>query len=182
MSLRSISGFIAMFYLAFVCLGSLRQQKLYNEIRNGKIEKENFLNAVKSSSSHVMDDFREAAFKPLNSYVSHHLKQSMYRSGERIGEVEKNEVTKNLRQKLQGNLIYAYDRGGFSSYEGIRRCKLGGAEMAERIYYYGFKRRYHIHSFCKNQNPLRCEIFSSMEEAANRGYYPCETCVLGLER
>lgn len=182
MNLQKISIIFVVFSFSFLMIGSVKSVALQNFLREGIIEKNNFMNSVRASHTNVMDDFRGERFAGLSPYKHKNLRESLSYSEDRLLEYEKNEIFEKIyhEMKEQGSKILV--KGSRLNRNGFRNKKMGWAEMNERSYFFGYVGRYHRREDCERGREGKAAVFSSMEEAARNGFFPCEHCILGIGR
>lgn len=178
MNLQRGSIFFLSLYLGFISSGSIQKIKIYDELIRAAVGKKNFMNAVKDSCTNVMDDFRGGRYLPLSSYSYENIDNSIFHSEERYLDMERKEVLANLLKTKKGERIIVSYKGTEMKKQGMRRGKLAMAKISERKYFYGYLKRYHKRKDCGNHMSIEMSLFSSMEEAAKKGFFPCEKCIL----
>lgn len=173
-----VSALIVGFYIALSILGIYKTMELYGEFRENEIAKNNLLNSVKASTLNAQDDFRRSRYEVLADYAESYLLGAIYHSENRILENEKREALAQSYYEVDGDrVLVKKGRTGLGK-GGTRREKLSASKNKERNYFYAYKSVYHRKKDCRGRKGEGVRIFSSMEEAAGEGLFPCEDCIL----
>lgn len=180
MNVNRISMVFVSFYLIFLVGGIIRIVEVSTMIRERMLEERRVGQAVKAGGSHGMDDFRLYPFEVKETYAYNHLISSLEASESRFLEHEKKEMETELFMKAERGEIQVSLRGRKPNRRGGRSNYFSKAKIEERNFFYGYEKKYHRTKKCKIATPFRMQVFSSMEEAAEKGFFPCEYCILGV--
>lgn len=180
MSLRKISILLAIFSFSFFVIGTVKLIETYDFFREGLIEKKNFYHSVRAASINIMDDFRGERFMGLSPYSFRNIDHSLFHAEDRISDDEKDGIRAKLKKKLDNEGIRVFLGGYKVNRRSLGSSKMGKSLMVERKYFYGYEGAYHRKKKCQNRFHKEMDIFSSMEEAARNGYFPCKYCILEM--
>lgn len=181
MSLKRISILFSIFSISFLLAGSIKLIDTYDLLREGLIEKKNFFKGVRAASIDVMDDFRGEKFGGLNFYREKNTQNSLFYSENRLLENEQNILKANLKMNFEKEKANVLLRRANLDRRGLRTFRTAQSRIKERLYFYGFRGFYHKEKMCMGRLNEKIFIFSTMEEAARQGFFPCKYCILKSE-
>lgn len=172
------SALVVGFYITLFILGIYRNIEMYRELKDNIVDKNIILNSVKASTINGQDDLRNSRYEVLGEYARVHLLESIYAGENRILKNEKDEICPQVKHEIKGNEIIVRKMEFKIRNKGIRREGLSASKNKERNYFYAYGNRYHRKMSCEERKGVDIRIFSSMEEAAKEGLFPCEHCIL----
>lgn len=181
MSLSKISILVGIITFSLFVSGLIKNADIYHEFRKMRIEHSNLNAAVKAASTNAQDDFRLEAYGVLMDYSSKQLSESLFMSEKKVLENEKREILKRIEEKIGTEGVQAFLKRKRNGKNGIRGRGSAMSKLRERLYFYAAGTHYHKTKDCKEfETSESGERFSIMEEAAKKGYFPCEHCMMGI--
>ena len=140
---------------------------VFTDTERGILVKNKMMEIAKSGAADAQDDFRLSKYDLSEGHVKEHIKKELYGTKEDLSETERQIV---LSEYLD------------SSEKDTRDVYRVRANNTERIYFYEADNVYHSSYLCSHlpSDKSGISVYSSMEECALKGAYPCKACVLGL--
>lgn len=178
MSLSKISILFFIISFSLLLTGSIRIIKIYDALREGLIEKKNFFHAVKVSGIDAMDDFSEERYEGEEQYFLDNLEASLIQADDGFIPYDRDEILASLSHLFKGEGLKVFTEGRGLKREGMRFTSFAGSKIKERFYFYAGGKHYHRNKSCPFLKIGSKKVFSSMEEAAKQGFYPCEVCIM----
>lgn len=154
---------------------------LYYKTEKGLYEKNEAIEMAKTGATDVQDDFRNTEYNLVKIYSEDNVEEHLFGSKGTVTETERQILEAGYKDKIIENSIFIQPKKHENSMKNIYKVK---SENKERIYYYEFNNVYHSSKFCSHLSSAKngMKIYSSMEECAISGAFPCIKCVLGYER
>ena len=165
-------------------LGSIRIQALFAELTEGILIQNEVMEMAGAGTSDTQDDFRNAKYDLVKKHSEDNLKKYLFGKREAVSGIEGKMLLSEYLNKVKEDTLLLKPKKDIS-YNGYMKniYKLQSANK-ERIYYYAFNNIYHNSYICSHLPSDKGEIkvYSSMEECALSGAFPCQKCVLGYEK
>ena len=157
---------------------------LFAELTDGILTKNEVMEMAGAGVSDVQDDFRNAKYDLVKKHSEENLKKYLFGKRESVSGIEGKTLLSKYLNKINKDILFLKPKKDIS-YNGYLKniYKLQSADK-ERIYYYAFNNIYHNSYICSHLPSDKGEIkvYSSMEECALSGAFPCKKCVLGYEK
>ena len=157
---------------------------LFAELTDGILTKNEVMEMAGAGVSDVQDDFRNAKYDLVKKYSEANMKKYLFGKRESVSGIEGKTLLSKYLNKINKDILFLKPKKDIR-YNGYLKniYKLQSADK-ERIYYYAFNNIYHNSYTCSHLPSDRGEIkvYSSMEECALSGAFPCKKCVLGYEK
>ena len=157
---------------------------LFAELTDGILTKNEVMEMAGAGVSDVQDDFRNAKYGLVKKYSEDNMKKYLFGKRESVSGIEGKTLLSKYLNKINKDILLLKPKKDIS-YNGYLKniYKLQSADK-ERIYYYAFNNIYHNSYICSHLPSDKGEIkvYSSMEECALSGAFPCKKCVLGYEK
>ena len=173
-----------MFAIILALLGSIRIQALFAELTEGILIQNEVMEMAGAGASDAQDDFRNAKYDLVKKHLEENLKKYLFGKRESVSGIEGKMFLSEYLNKINEDILLLKPKKDIS-YNGYLKniYKLQSANK-ERIYYYAFNNIYHNSYICSHLPSDKGEIkvYSSMEECALSGAFPCNKCVLGYEK
>ena len=173
-----------MFAIILALLGSIRIQALFTELTEGILIQNEIMEMAGAGTSDAQDDFRNAKYDLVKKHSEENLKKYLFGKRESVSGIEGKILLSEYLNKINEDILLLKPKKDIS-YNGYLKniYKLQSANK-ERIYYYAFNNIYHNSYICSHLPSDKGEIkvYSSMEECALSGAFPCNKCVLGYEK
>ena len=134
--------------------------------------------------SDVQDDFRAAKYNLIKKHSEDNLKKYLYGKRESVSGIEKKFLLSEYLNKINEDILFLKSKKDIRYNGYLKNIYKIKANNKEAIYYYVFKNIYHNSYFCSHlpSDKEELEAYSSMEECALSGAFPCIKCVLGYEK
>ena len=165
-------------------LGSVRIQALFAELTEGILIQNEVMEMAGAGTSDAQDDFRNAKYDLVKKHSEENLKKYLFGKRESVSGIEGKMFLSEYLNKINEDILLLKPKKDIS-YNGYLKniYKLQSANK-ERIYYYAFNNIYHNSYICSHlpANKEEIKVYSSMEECALSGAFPCKKCVLGYEK
>lgn len=175
---------VSLFVIILALLGSIRIQALFAELTEGILIQNEVMEMAGAGASDTQDDFRSAKYDLVKKHSEDNLKKYLFGKREAVSGIEGKILISEYLNKINENIILLKPKKDIS-YNGYLKniYKLQSANK-ERIYYYIFNNIYHNSYICSHlpSNKDAINVYSSMEECALSGAFPCNKCVLGYEK
>ena len=173
-----------MFAIILALLGSIRIQALFAELTEGILIQTEVMEMAGAGTSDAQDDFRNAKYDLVKKHSEENLKKYLFGKRESVSGIEGKMLLSEYLNKINEDILLLKPKKDIS-YNGYLKniYKLQSANK-ERIYYYAFNNIYHNSYICSHlpANKEEIKVYSSMEECALSGAFPCKKCVLGYEK
>ena len=173
-----------MFAIILALLGSIRIQALFAELTEGILIQNEVMEMAGAGASDAQDDFRNAKYDLVKKHSEENLKKYLFGKKESVSGIEGKMFLSEYMNKINEDILMLKPKKDII-YNGYLKniYKLQSANK-ERIYYYAFNNIYHNSYICSHLPSDKGEIkvYSSMEECALSGAFPCNKCVLGYEK
>lgn|GEM_PF-356781 len=173
-----------MFAIILALLGSIRIQALFAELTEGILIQNEVMEMAGAGTSDAQDDFRNAKYDLVKKHSEENLKKYLFGKRESVSGIEGKMLLSEYLNKINEDILLLKPKKDIS-YNGYLKniYKLQSANK-ERIYYYAFNNIYHNSYICSHlpANKEEIKVYSSMEECALSGAFPCKKCVLGYEK
>ena len=173
-----------MFAIILALLGSIRIQALFAELTEGILIQNEVMEMAGAGTSDAQDDFRNAKYDLVKKQSEENLKKYLFGKRESVSGIEGKMLLSEYLNKINEDILLLKPKKDIS-YNGYLKniYKLQSANK-ERIYYYAFNNIYHNSYICSHlpANKEEIKVYSSMEECALSGAFPCKKCVLGYEK
>lgn len=181
MSISKASTLTALFILAMTLGGIVRLCNIYLLLREEIIFENNLTEIVKAGATDAQEDFRKSGTELVQAYTEENMLRAAEGSRELTADNERKALLNKAYYKYGGEevgTVKRYERYNVKYNEDLYKVR---AKNAERIYFFVFNSIYHNSQFCSNleTGSSKPGIYSSMEECALSGAYPCIKCVLG---
>ena len=157
---------------------------LFSGLVSGMLAENEVMEMATAGASDVQDDFRSAKFKTVKRYSEDNLKKSLFGKRESVSGTEGILLLQEYLNNITEDIVLLKPKKD-SKYNGyLRKIYKAKASDKEKIYYFAFNSNYHSSYYCSHlpSNKGEVKIYSSMEECALSGFFPCKKCVLGLEK
>jgi hypothetical protein len=173
-----------LFAIILALLGSIRIQALFAELTEGILIQNEVMEMAGAGTSDAQDDFRNAKYDLVKKHSEENLKKYLFGKRESVSGIEGKMLLSEYLNKINEDILLLKPKKDIS-YNGYLKniYKLQSANK-ERIYYYAFNNIYHNSYICSHlpANKEEIKVYSSMEECALSGAFPCKKCVLGYEK
>ena len=173
-----------MFAIILALLGSIRIQALFAELTEGILIQNEIMEMAGAGTSDAQDDFRNTKYDLVKKHSEDNLKKYLFGKRESVSGIEEKILLSEYLNKINEDILLLKPRKDIS-YNGYLKniYKLQSANK-ERIYYYAFNNIYHNSYICSHlpSDKGKIKVYSSMEECALSGAFPCKKCVLGYEK
>ena len=153
-----------------------------------RLEKEMFkdnerMEIAKAGAIDSQDDLRDTRYDLLREYSENNLKKYLFGAKGSVSDNELQVMLSHYSDKISLDSIFIKNkRMATNRYlTDIYRVR---AKNRERIYYYEADNVYHKVNICSclKADKSKVSIYSSMEECALSGAFPCRKCILGYEK
>lgn len=165
-------------------MGSIKIQVLFAELTDGILTENEVMEMAGAGVSDVQDDFRNARYDLVKKYSEANMKKYLFGKRESVSGIEGKTLISKYLNKINKDILFLKPKKDIS-YNGYLKniYKLQSADK-ERIYYYAFNNIYHNSYICSHlpSDNGGIKVYSSMEECALSGAFPCKKCVLGYEK
>lgn len=167
--------------IVLVLSGMVETYAVFTDTERGILVKNKMMEIAKSGAADAQDDFRLSKYDLSEGHVKEHIKKELYGTKEDLSETERQIVLSEYLDSSEKDILSLLPkRGNYSKYtRDVYRVR---ANNTERIYFYEADNVYHSSYLCSHlpSDKSGISIYSSMEECALKGAYPCKACVLGL--
>jgi len=183
MNISKISSLISLFVIIFALLGSIRIQALFLELEKGILSENEVIELAVAGVSDAQDDFRNAKYDLVKKHSEDNLKKYLFGKREAVSGIEGKILLSEYLNKINEDILLLKPKKDISYNGYLKNIYKLQSTNKERIYYYAFNNIYHNLYICSHLPSDKGEIkvYSSMEECALSGAFPCPKCVLGYE-
>ena len=175
---------VSLFVIILALLGSIRIQALFVELTEGILIQNEVMEMAGAGTSDTQDNFRNAKYDLIKKHSEDNLKKYLFGKREAVSGIEGKILLSEYLNKINEDILLLKPKKDIS-YNGYLKniYKLQSANK-ERIYYYAFNNIYHNSYICSHlpSDKREIKVYSSMEECALSGAFPCQKCVLGYEK
>jgi len=165
-------------------LGSIRIQALFAELTEGILIQNEVMEMAGAGTSDTQDDFRNAKYDLVKKHSEENLKKYLFGKRESVSGIEGKILLSEYLNKINEDILLLKPKKDISHNGYLKNIYKLQSANKERIYYYAFNNIYHNSYICSHLPSDKGEIkvYSSMEECALSGAFPCNKCVLGYEK
>ena len=173
-----------MFAIILALLGSIRIQALFAELTEGILIQNEVMEMAGAGTSDAQDDFRNAKYDLVKKHSEENLKKYLFGKREAVSGIEGKILLSEYLNKINEDILLLKPKKDISHNGYLKNIYKLQSANKERIYYYAFNNIYHNSYICSHLPSEKGEIkvYSSMEECALSGAFPCNKCVLGYEK
>ena len=173
-----------MFAIILALLGSIRIQALFAELTEGILIQNEVMEMAGAGTSDAQDDFRNAKYDLVKKHSEENLKKYLFGKREAVSGIEGKILLSEYLNKINEDILLLKPKKDISHNGYLKNINKLQSANKERIYYYAFNNIYHNSYICSHLPSDKGEIkvYSSMEECALSGAFPCNKCVLGYEK
>ena len=173
-----------MFAIILALLGSIRIQALFAELTEGILIQNEVMEMAGAGTSDAQDDFRNAKYDLVKKHSEENLKKCLFGKREAVSGIEGKILLSEYLNKINEDILLLKPKKDISHNGYLKNIYKLQSANKERIYYYAFNNIYHNSYICSHLPSDKGEIkvYSSMEECALSGAFPCNKCVLGYEK
>ena len=173
-----------MFAIILALLGSIRIQALFAELTEGILIQNEVMEMAGAGTSVAQDDFRNAKYDLVKKHSEENLKKYLFGKREAVSGIEGKILLSEYLNKINEDILLLKPKKDISHNGYLKNIYKLQSANKERIYYYAFNNIYHNSYICSHLPSDKGEIkvYSSMEECALSGAFPCNKCVLGYEK
>lgn len=173
-----------MFAIILALLGSIRIQALFAELTEGILIQNEVMEMAGAGTSDAQDDFRNAKYDLVKKHSEENLKKYLFGKREAVSGIEGKILLSEYLNKINEDILLLKPKKDISHNGYLKNIYKLQSANKERIYYYAFNNIYHNSYICSHLPSDKGEIkvYSSMEECALSGAFPCNKCVLGYEK
>ena len=173
-----------MFAIIFALLGSIRIQALFAELTEGILIQNEVMEMAGAGTSDTQDDFRNVKYDLVKKHSEENLKKYLFGKREAISGIEGKILLSEYLNKINEDILMLKPKKDISYNGYLKNIYKLQSTNKERIYYYAFNNIYHNSYICSHlpSDKGKIKIYSSMEECALSGAFPCKKCVLGYEK
>ena len=117
-------------------------------------------------------------------YLEDNIIKDLFGKRESVSKTEGEMLIQGYLKKINEDIIFLKPKKDIRHNGFLKNVYKIHSESKERIYYYAFNNIYHNSYFCSHlpSNKEEIKVYSSMEEGALSGNFPCKKCVLGYEK
>ena len=173
-----------MFAIILALLGSIRIQALFTELTEGILIQNEIMEMAGAGTSDAQDDFRNAKYDLVKKHSEDNLKKYLFGKREAVSGIEGKILLSEYLNKINEDILLLKPKKDISHNGYLKNIYKLQSANKERIYYYTFNNIYHNSYICSHlpSNKDAINVYSSMEECALSGAFPCNKCVLGYEK
>jgi len=173
-----------LFAIILALLGSIRIQALFAELTEGILIQNEVMEMAGAGTSDAQDDFRNAKYDLVKKHSEENLKKYLFGKREAVSGIEGKILLSEYLNKINEDILLLKPKKDISHNGYLKNIYKLQSANKERIYYYAFNNIYHNSYICSHLPSDKGEIkvYSSMEECALSGAFPCNKCVLGYEK
>ena len=173
-----------MFAIILALLGSIRIQALFAELTEGILIQNEVMEMAGAGTSDAQDDFRNAKYDLVKKHSEENLKKYLFGKRESVSGIEGKILISEYLNKINEDILLLKSKKDISHNCYLKNIYKLKSTNKERIYYYTFNNIYHNSYICSHlpSNKDAINVYSSMEECALSGAFPCNKCVLGYEK
>ena len=175
---------VSLFVIILALLGSIRIQALFAELTEGILIQNEVMEMAGAGTSDAQDDFRNAKYDLVKKHSEENLKKYLFGKREAVSGIEGKILLSEYLNKINEDILLLKPKKDISHNGYLKNIYKLQSANKERIYYYAFNNIYHNSYICSHLPSDKGEIkvYSSMEECALSGAFPCNKCVLGYEK
>ncbi len=175
---------VSLFVIILALLGSIRIQALFVELTEGILIQNEVMEMAGAGTSDTQDDFRNAKYDLVKKHSEDNLKKYLFGKREAVSGIEGKILLSEYLNKINEDILLLKPKKDISYNGYLKNIYKLQSTNKERIYYYAFNNIYHNSYICSHLPSDKGEIkvYSSMEECALSGAFPCQKCVLGYEK
>ena len=168
----------------FALLGVIKTQEVFTMFTEGILAENEVIEMANAGVSDTQDDFRNSKYNLVKKYSEDNLKRYLFGKKESVSEIEGKILLSKYLNKVNKETLLLKPKKDISYNGYIKNIYKLRSKNKERIYYYVFNDIYHNSYVCSHLpvNKSELKVYSSMEECALSGAFPCVNCVLGYEK
>ena len=165
-------------------LGSMRIQALFANLNEGILIQNEVMEMAGAGAGDTQDDFRNSKYDLVKKHSEDNLKKYIFGKRESVSVTEGKMIMQDYFNKINENVLLLKPKKDIRYNSYLKNIYKIRAVNKERIYYYTFNNIYHNSYICSHlpANKEEIKVYSSMEECALSGAFPCKNCVLGNEK
>ena len=165
-------------------LGSMRIQALFANLNEGILIQNEVMEMAGAGAGDTQDDFRNSKYDLVKKHSEDNLKKYLFGKRESVSGIEGKILLSEYLNKINEDVLLLKSKKDISHNGYLKNIYKLKSANKERIYYYAFNNIYHNSYICSHlpANKEGIKVYSSMEECALSGAFPCKNCVLGYEK
>lgn len=163
--------------------GMIKDYSLFFKLENAILKKNEVIEITKAGATDAQDDFRNSKYDVVKEHSADNLIKDLYAKREELSKTERQMLIGNYKRRIDGETLSVKPYKDVFNYNYMKNIFRVRSKNTERIYYYSHNGIYHSDYYCSNLSGDmgKIKIYSSMEECALSGSFPCVKCILGLD-